>query len=142
MSNIIERAMAVRAKMERVTVKLDDTEALDYVELFPAWNGNGIEYAVDDRVRYNGDLYKVLQAHTSQAEWNPVDAPSLFAKILIPDPDVIPVWEQPDSTNPYMTGDRVHYPDADGPVYESLIDNNIWSPEAYPAGWQEITNEE
>lgn len=142
MSDIIERAREIRAKIESVANTLEDEAALDYVELFPAWNPNGIVYAVGDRVRYQNDLYKALQDHVSQTGWNPVDAPSLFAKILIPDPDVIPVWEQPDSTNPYMTGDRVHYPDADGPVYESLIDNNTWSPEAYPAGWQEITNEE
>ena len=65
---------------------------------------------------------------------------SLWARILIPDPEVIPVWEQPDSTNPYMTGDRVHYPTAEDPVYESLIDNNVWSPGEYPAGWQEVSN--
>lgn len=139
--SIVDRAREVRAKIEAVAETLDDTAALDYVELFAAWDGDGHAYAVDDRCRYAGALYKVLQAHTSQADWNPVDAPSLFARILNPDPDVIPVWEQPDSTNPYMTGDKVHYPDADGPVYESLIDNNTWSPEAYPAGWREVTEE-
>lgn len=87
-------------------------------------------------MRYEGILYKVLQDHTSQATWTPTDAPSLFAKVLIPDPDVIPDWEQPDSTNAYMTGDKVRF---EGKVYESLIDNNVWSPAAYPAGWKEIT---
>ena len=62
-------------------------------------------------------------------------APSLWAKVLIPDENVIPEWEQPDSTNPYMIGDKVSF---DGKVYESVIDNNIWSPAAYPAGWKEI----
>jgi len=62
-------------------------------------------------------------------------APSLWAKVLIPDPDVIPEWEQPDSTNPYMIGDRVMF---NGLVYESVIDNNIWSPAAYPAGWKQV----
>lgn len=140
MNTIIEKAMAMRAKIETVASTLDDATALDYIELFPAWDSKEHEYNVDDRVRYSGNLYKVLQAHTSQDGWNPIDAPSLFAKILIPDPQVIPVWEQPDSTNPYMTGDKVHYPDAEGPVYESLIDNNTWSPEAYPAGWR-VVNE-
>lgn len=138
MNTIIEKAMAMRAKIETVASTLDDATALDYIELFPAWDSKEHEYSVDDRVRYSGNLYKVLQAHTSQDGWNPIDAPSLFAKILIPDPQVIPVWEQPDSTNPYMIGDKVHYPDAEGPVYESLIDNNTWSPETYPAGWRVV----
>ena len=48
----------------------------------------------------------------------------------------IPEWEQPDSTNPYMTGDKVRF---EGKVYQSLIDNNVWSPTAYPQGWEEVT---
>ena len=68
-----------------------------------------------------------------QAGWTPVTAPSLWAKVLIPDENVIPEWEQPDSTNPYMAGDKILF---NGQVYESLIDNNIWSPEVYPAGWR------
>ena len=40
-----------------------------------------------------------------------------------------------------MTGDKVHYKTIDDPVYVSLIDNNVWSPEAYPAGWQQLPTE-
>lgn len=138
--NLIEKARKLRKIIEGMTVNLDDTAALDNVELFPAWSGDGVAYAVGDRVRYGGVLYKVLQAHTSQEGWTPTDAPSLFARVLIPDPQVIPVWVQPDSTNPYMIGDKVYYPDENGLIYESVIDNNIWSPEAYPAGWR-VVNE-
>ena len=67
--------------------------------------------------------------------WYPTAAPSLWAKVLIPDANVIPEWEQPDSTNPYMRGDKVTF---NGKTYESAIDNNIWSPATYPAGWIEI----
>jgi hypothetical protein len=75
----------------------------------------------------------VLQSHTAQLLWAPDVAPSLYAKVLIPEPDVIPEWEQPQSTNGYMIGDKVRYEDI---VYESLIDNNTWSPRDYPAGWK------
>lgn len=133
---IIERATELRHTIEELSVNLTDESALDNVELFPTWTGDGHSYSVGDRVRYHDILYKCIQAHTSQTDWNPEIAFSLFAKVLIPDPDVIPVWEQPDSTNPYMRGDKVHYPNEDSPVYESLIDSNVWSPDAYPAGWQ------
>lgn len=96
----------------------------------------GETYETGDLRQYERLPYRCLQAHTSTAEWNPADAVSLWARVLSGQGDIIPVWEQPDSTNPYMTGDKVHYPDADGPIYESVIDNNIWSPEAYPQGWQ------
>lgn len=132
-----EKAYALRKLIEQAAASLSDEDALTGVELFPRWNENGISYAVGDRVLYNGTLFKCLQAHTSQATWTPTDAPSLWTKVLIPDPEVIPDWEQPESTNGYMKGDRVRY---NGKVYESLIDNNVWSPEAYPAGWSEVTS--
>ena len=129
-----EKAYALRALIEKATVSLDDVDALNGVELFPEWSATE-HYDADQRVRFGGVLYRCLQAHDAQDGWNPADAPSLWSKVLIPDPEVIPEWEQPDSTNPYMKGDRVRY---HGKVYESLIDNNIWSPEAYPAGWSEV----
>lgn len=109
-----------------------DEQALDAQAVYPAWR-EGVIYALDERVLYNDVLYKVVTAHTSQADWTPDVSPSLFAVVLIPDENVIPEWVQPDSTNAYMTGDKVMY---DGKVYVSVTDNNIWSPEAYPAGWE------
>ena len=93
-------------------------------------------YKLGDKVQYLDRPYRVLQDHTSHEAYPPDAAVSLYARILAGGGDDYPVWEQPDSTNPYMTGDRVHYPDKDGPVYESIIDNNVFSPEVYPAGWQ------
>ena len=116
---------------------LSDAQALQVPMLFDEFDGNGVAYEVGKRVLYNDILYKVIQAHTSQADWTPVAAPSLFAKVINETIDgSIPEFEQPDSTNPYMKGDKVIF---NGKVYESLIDNNVYSPEAYPAGWKEIT---
>lgn len=126
-------AQRLRPIIEKAAASLDDTDALDAVELFPTW-AEGVYYEADVRVRYEGVLYRCLQAHTSQPTWTPTDAPSLWATVLIPDPDVIPVWEQPDSTNPYMKGDKVHYPTAEDPIYVSVIDNNVWAPGVY--GWE------
>ena len=118
---------------------LSDEQALQVPLMFPKWQA-GKEYVVGDRVLYLGVLYKVLQAHTSQAGWEPDIAPSLFAKNLIVKDDSgeqvdIPEWVQPDSTNPYMIGDKVKF---EGKIYQSLIDNNVWSPTAYPQGWEEV----
>ena len=118
---------------------LSDAQALQVPMLFDEFDGNGVAYEVGKRVLYNDILYKVIQAHTSQADWTPIAAPSLFAKVINETIDgSIPEFEQPDSTNPYMKGDRVIF---NGKVYESLIDNNVYSPEAYPAGWKEITSD-
>ena len=129
-----ERARALRRIIELAALSLDDETAIDAVELFPEWKV-GVAYAVNDRIRYQEQLYKVVQAHTSQADWTPDITPALYTPVA--EPGTIPVWMQPTGAqDAYMIGDKVHYPTADDPVYESLINNNTWSPEAYPAGWQ------
>lgn len=130
---IVERARQLRPVIERAMQGLDDATALTAVELYPAWSGGGVPYAADERVRYGGVLYRVLQAHTSQQAWTPADAPSLFAKVLIPDPGDVPAWEQPESTNPYMAGDRVTH---GGKTWVSTVDYNVWEPGVY--GWEEV----
>lgn len=131
---LIELATKLRTFIEKSAQSLEDADALEAVTLFPSWVAN-TAYTAGTKVRHGGVLYSVLQDHTSQTGWEPGVAPSLFAKVLIPDPSVIPEWEQPDSTNPYKKGDKVTY---NGVVYESLIDNNVWSPSAYPAGWRVV----
>lgn len=120
--------------LRSATKTAEDAAALTGKDLYPVWNDKSA-YKNGDRVRFNDVLYKCLQDHTAQTTWTPTDAPSLWAKVLIPTPSVIPEWEQPESTNPYMKGDKVTYK---GKTYESLIDNNVWSPEAYPQGWKEV----
>lgn len=135
---LIELARKLRPLIEKAAQSLDESDALEAVCLHPKWNGNGIKYTTGSRVQDDGILYTVLQDHTSQSDWKPSDTPSLFAKVLIPDPTVIPEWEQPDSTNPYMKGDKVAH---SGKTWESLIDNNVWEPGAVGTEslWKEVT---
>jgi hypothetical protein len=136
-TDILEQAKAIRASMDVAAAVLTDEQAAKAPMIFRQWDGDGVDYAVGDRRLYNGVLYKCLTAHTSQTAWNPVDAPSLWAKVLIPDPEVIPAWEQPDSTYPYMTGDKVTH---NGKTWQSLVDNNVWEPGATGTEslWEEI----
>lgn len=129
---LVELARKLRPLIEKASASLDDADALAGVQLFPVWSPAGM-YAVGDRVSHTGILYRCLQAHTAQETWNPVEASSLWAKVLIPDPDVIPAWEQPDSTNPYMKGDKVTH---SGKTWMSDVDNNVWEPGVY--GWTEV----
>lgn len=129
---MIERARQLRKMIESLAETLDDENALKSVELFPAWKEDDV-YEVDDRVRYEGILYKCLIAHTAQSDWSPQDAVSLWARVLIPDPEVIPDWIQPESTNPYMMGDKVRH---NGKVWISDIDYNVFEPGV--AGWSEV----
>lgn len=125
---------AQKTEYQSNIMTLSDDVAVLIPEVYPAWSGNGVEYKKDMRVTYNSILYKVLQNHTSQEGWTPTSAPSLFAKVLTSEGEILD-WEQPSSTNPYMKGDKVKF---NGKIYESVIDNNVWSPEAYPQGWKEV----
>lgn len=63
-------------------MSISDAVALKIPEVFPTWNGDGVEYKKDTKLTYNGVMYKVLQDHTSQSTWTPDAAPSLFTKVL------------------------------------------------------------
>ena len=133
---LIEKARELRALIEKAmteTASLTEAEAITATCLHPKWSGDGVQYTAGQRVQDDGILYTVLQAHTSQPDWKPADAPSLFAKVLIPDPTVIPEWEQPESTNPYAKGDKVAH---NGKTWVSDIDGNVWEPGVY--GWTEV----
>lgn len=121
----------------------DDEYAVEVAEVYPEWEVGKL-YTPDTILRYGvnkddeAQLYRVLQEHTSQADWTPDTAVSLYKAIGIGG-DGIPVWTQPyGASDAYQTGDRVHFPTAEDPIYESVIDNNTWSPEAYPQGWKQI----
>ena len=119
---------AVHDAVSEVIEELDltDEQALTVAEYYPMWSVNTV-YAVGQRVRYNNILYKVLQEHTSQEDWTPADAPSMFAEVLVGDPegDTVPEWVQPDSTNAYSKDDVVMH---NSVKWKSLVDGNVWEP--------------
>ena len=118
--------------MHKAAISLSDEDALEAVELFPAWK-DATAYALDDRIRYGDKLYKCVQAHTSQADWTPDKTPALWTEVA--KPGEIPVWKQPTGAqDAYMKGDKVHYPTKDDPVYISTIDYNTYAPGVY--GWE------
>jgi hypothetical protein len=124
-----------QAALDTVLEILTDDQAQTVPDAFRAWVA-GVAYAVGYRVRYDGVLYKCVQAHTSQSDWTPDATPALWTRIG--EPGEIPVWVQPTgSQDAYSKGDKVHYPTIEDPVYESTIDGNVWSPADYPAGWTE-----
>ena len=134
----VEEASELRQELNEIVSNMTDEEAVERAILFSNWV-SGKAYSVGERVRYGGRIFKVLQAHTSQDDWTPSRAPSLFAEVLTSEDGEPQEWVQPSSTNPYLTGDKVIY---NGLVYESLIDNNTWSPADYPDGWKLISEQE
>lgn len=136
--NKLQAAEQFRKAIQMFAASLTDEQALEVAAIYDPWVA-GKAYAIGEFVTYGqngvGDpqLYKVVQAHTSQSVWTPVSAPSLFVAVGI-DELGYPIWSQPTGAHDaYNVGDIVDY---NGTLYESLINGNVYSPDAYPAGWK------
>lgn len=136
--NRMQVAEQFRKALQMFAASLDDEKAMEVATIYDLWEV-GKAYAVGEFVTYGtnsvGDpqLYKVVQAHTSQADWTPDAVPSLFVAVGL-DEQGYPVWSQPTGAHDaYNKGDIVDY---NGTLYQSLTDGNIYPPEAYPAGWE------
>ena len=126
-----QHARYLRKLIEKGTSLLSDNEALNGVELFPHWSDSA-NYAVGDRVNYDGTLYKCLTAHTSQESWTPDVSPSLWVRVDNP-AEEWPEWVQPvGSTDAYPLGAKVSHNEKH---WVSDYDNNVWEPGVY--GWTE-----
>ena len=128
-TDILQQAQAIRASMDAAAIVLTDEQAVKAPRLYPTWAA-GLAVKAGDRLYYSGTdrLYKVVSDHTTQEDWKPENSPSLYAKILPGQSGTeIGEWVQPDSTNPYMKGDKVTH---GGKVWVSTIDNNVWEPGA------------
>lgn len=127
-----EHAYKLRDMMHKAAVSLPDEDALEAVELFPAWQTDKA-YAIDERIRYGDKLYRCVQAHTSQADWTPDATPALWTEVA--KPGEIPVWVQPTGAqDAYRIGDKVHYPGKEDPVYVCVTDYNVFPPDV--SGWE------
>ena len=128
-----ELARKFRKFIELMSENATDEEALDNILAFPKWEV-GKEYAKDERIRYEDVLYKVLQDHTSQADWTPDIAVSLYVRVSI---DEFPEWVQPTGAHDaYNKGDKVSHNEKH---WESLIDANVYEPtESVPTLWKEV----
>ena len=132
-----------RAVQLFATTLTDETQLMQIASIYPAYQV-GTAYKTKDIFSYGvnsvGDpqLYQVLQDHTSAAEWTPDTATSLYKKIGISE-EGVPLWVQPlGATDAYELGDVVLY---NGKKYKSKIAANVWSPDAYPAGWELLTDD-
>lgn len=144
MENLVKEALELRKALQLFLATMDaDTQAenmMAVASVFPKYQV-GKAYKVKDVFAYGensvGDpqLYQVLQAHTSAAEWTPDATPSLYKKIGVTE-NGYPEWVQPlGASDAYNTGDVVSHK---GVLYRSLIDGNVWAPDAYPAGWEVV----
>ena len=135
--NRLQAAEQLRRALQLFSGSLSDEQAMEVVAIYDPWK-IGRFYSVGEFCTYGtngvGDpqLYKVISDHTSQPDWAPDRETSLFVAVGLDD-NGYPVWIQPSGAHDaYNIGDIVNY---NGVLYKSLIDGNVYSPDAYPAGW-------
>ena len=138
--NKLQRAEQFRKALQMFAASLSDEKAMEIASVYDAW-AVGKQYEVGEFFTYGensvGDvqLYKVVQAHTSQADWKPDKSASLYTAIGLNDSGY-PVWSKPTGAHDaYNKGDIVDY---GGKLYKSLIDGNVFSPAEYPQGWEQV----
>ncbi len=129
----LEAATAIAFVTLAESGSIDDVTAVEHTSLFAPWAAS-VAYKAGDIREYEGNLYRCAQAHTSQADWAPDKAASLWSKIG--DPTVeYPEWVQPiGAHDAYNNGDKVSH---SGKKWASTADNNVWEPGVY--GWEEVS---
>ena len=132
-------SFSVNKAAQIMALSFTDEQAIEVADLYPEYEVDHA-YKQNDRFQYNGSLYKVNQDHTSAAQWVPGETgtESLYSNLMLNDAGH-QIWKQPTGAHDaYNTGDIVEYK---GTLYKSLIDGNVWAPDAYPQGWEVYTEE-
>ena len=133
----LQAAEQIRRVLQLLAAGLGEKEALEVPAVYERYAA-GKKYQAGEYFTYGengvGDpqLYRVVQAHTSEEGWRPDTTPALYTAIGRTE-DGLAVWSQPAGAHDaYSKGDRVEH---GGKRWESQCDNNVWEPGEY--GWKE-----
>lgn len=129
---ILEKAAIQRANIIKAMMSLDDQDASKTPELFEKLSESGELVKAGTRVNWNGQLKRAAVDLWDRADNNPDNAPELWENINYKDgiriiPETITVGLA------FAKDELGWWGDA---VYKSLVDNNVYTPEAYAAGWE------
>ena len=142
-SNVQDEVVTVQTEVKQLSKvvfakDLSDEEKEKLNDQYPNYEV-GQAYKPGDVVTYEGELFEVVQAHTSQEDWQPSKTASLYKPYLkgeINEKEVVHDFQPPlGAHDAYQKGDKVSF---EGQVWRSTIDNNTWSPRDYPQGWEVV----
>lgn len=131
-----EDAIAFRRQIEKAAIHLDDKAASESPDFYEHMKYDGKAISAGTRINFEGVLYKAAVTLWDTEENNPHFAPSLWEKINYHNgvrviPEVITVTTA-------FAKDELGFWEADGKTYKSLINANVYTPAAYPQGWEEV----
>lgn len=114
-----------------------ETVGAPWVEYIATWE-NGVSYAMNQKVSYDNTIYiSLIEKNSTEPEKSEYWIINNESETEKSEENEIFEWVRPDSNTAYMIGDKVIFNEK---IYESLIDNNVWSPAEYSDGWSEIIN--
>lgn len=128
--------------LDEVQAETDVVKILENQSIYPLWDGNRKDYVTKIKCQWFNDknemvLWECIQPVTSQEQYPPLTIPAHFKRVA-KDGEIL-VWKQPlGSEDAYKKGVVVWFPTLNSNKYESLIDNNVYSPTAYPQGWKKL----
>lgn len=134
-----EQALSEKLHSDMVAYSTQDKSPLNVVSKLkevvscPGWKA-GIAVKVGEVYGYEDNLYEVIQAHTTQADWTPPIAKALWKRYYEPSDDPWELVQPAGAHDAYPLGARVEY---NGNIYESTIDANVWAPDV--TGWKNLT---
>ena len=115
---------------------ISEEDAKAHKGLFEAW-ATDTHYEVGAMRQHEGNLYKCLQSHTSQENWTPDATPALWVEIAAPN-EYREIKDNMLPTEAFALGEIGWYKEKDN-LWKSLIAANNYTPETYPAGWEQVT---
>ena len=127
----MREADGIRKAIDTFAKNQTDETLIDNKAAFIPWRA-GLQVARKQILRFNDDLYRVNQDHTTQDDWTPDKTPALFTKISL---EEFPQWVQPTGAHDaYNKGDKVS---DEGKHWISEIDGNVWKPGTVAGAWRE-----
>ena len=131
MNKYMQEAQEIRKAIDVFAKNQTDETLIDNKAAFSPWRV-GLQVTVGQILRYNDDIYRVNQSHTTQDDWTPDITPALYTKISL---DEYPEWVQPTGAHDaYNKGDKVS---DEGKHWISEIDGNVWKPGTVAGAWRE-----
>lgn len=131
MNRYLQKAEEIRKAINKFAENQTDETLIDNKSAFQLWNGNGVAVKAGEIYLFNDELYRVVQDHTTQNDWTPDVAVSLYVEISV---EEFPEWKQPQGAHDaYKIGKKVSH---NGKHWINTYDNNIYEPGVY--GWEEI----
>ena len=129
-----QEAQTIRGFIETAAEGLDDATASQMALLFPGLKGDGSLVKSGTRINWNGVVKRAAVDLWDTETNNPDNAPTLWEALAYIDgiriiPEVITVGTA------FSKGEQGWW---NGDLYESQADNNVWTPDAYPAYWEEV----